>query len=94
MFIWGIALAALLFEQAHPQQLGRAGSDGIFMGVGSLLVIATLLDVRSGTSTLCLSTFKRSEDSTGFWTYVAINGAIGGLMVLGALGNLLGLWHL
>ena len=94
MFIWVIALAAVLFAQAHPQQLGRAASDGVFMSVGSLLVIATWLDVRSGTSTLCLSTFKRSEDSTGFWTYVAINGAIGGLMFFGALGDLLGLWHL
>lgn len=88
-----IAGAAIIFYQAYPEQLGRLVRDGIFIGVGSLLGFATWLDVRSGSSSLIISTFKRSEDSTGFWTYVAINGAIGGVFAFGALGDLLGLWR-
>jgi hypothetical protein len=93
LFIFGVAVAAIIFYQAHPEQFGRFGRDGIFLGVGSLLALATWLDVRSGSCSLIVSTFKRSEDSTGFWTYVAINGAIGGLFAFGALGDLLGLWR-
>jgi hypothetical protein len=89
----GVGLAALIFDQAHPQQLGKLGSDGILLVVGSLIVVVALLDVRSGTCTLCLSTFKRSEDSTGFWTSVLIGSVAGALMIFGALGDLLGLWR-
>lgn len=78
LFIFGTAVAAIIFCQADPEQLGRLGRDGIFLGIGSLLAVATWLDVRSGSSSLVVSTFKRSEDSTDFWTYVAINGAVGG----------------
>jgi hypothetical protein len=56
-------------------------------------MLATLLDIRSGASTLVLSKFKRSDDSTGFWTSVAISGLLGAVLVFGALGDLCGLWQ-
>ncbi|WP_426702288.1 hypothetical protein ACPPVV_04565 [Rhodanobacter sp. Col0626] len=93
LIVWGIAAAAILFYQAHAQKIGRLGGDGIFISAGSLVLLETLFDIRSGTSTLILSTFKRSENSPGFWTSVAVSGILGGVLVFGALGDLLGLWR-
>jgi hypothetical protein len=70
--IWGIALVFLFFYKVYPQKLGRLGLDGGFLGMGGFLVFVTLSDVRSGTSTLSHASFKRSEDSTGFWTAIVI----------------------
>ena len=92
-FIWCIALASMLFAQSRAHSLGRLGTDWIFVGAGVLIMLATLLDIRSGASTLVLSKFKRSDDSTGFWTSVAISGLLGAVLVFGALGDLCGLWQ-
>jgi hypothetical protein len=93
LFIWCIALASMLFAQSRSHSLGRLDADWIFVVAGSLIMLATFLDIRSGTSTLALSKFKRSDDSTGFWTSVSISGLLGVILVLGALGDLSGLWR-
>lgn len=93
MIILAIALAGILLDRAYPQKLGRLGGDGVIVGVGILVVVATFLDIRTGTADIYLSKFKRSEDSTGFWTAIAIGIGTGGFMVIGALGDLLGLWR-
>jgi hypothetical protein len=93
LFIWCIAVASMFFAQSRAHSLGKLGTDGIFIGAGALIMVATLLDIRSGTSTLSLSKFKRSDDSTGFWTSVSISGLLGAILVFGALGDFCGLWQ-
>jgi hypothetical protein len=93
IFVWCVAVGAILFAQSRAHRLGGVDTDWIFLGAGVLIMVATLLDIRRGTSTLSLSTFKRSDDSVGFWTSVSISGLLGVVVAFGALGDLCGLWQ-
>ena len=94
MIILGIAFAALFIAQAYPARIGRLGTDGFLFGSGCLVALATWMDIRSGNSNLGLATFKRTDDSTGFWTAVSVGFAVSALLALGALGDAVGLWQI
>lgn len=94
MIILGIAFAALFIAQACPARLGRLGTDALLFVSGCLVALATRMDIRSGTSNLGLATFKRSADSTGFWTAVVVGFAASALLALAALGDAAGLWQI
>lgn len=102
-FLACIAMAALGYFAEHTSS--RRTTDCCIMGIGVLIVSLLVPTIRRGTIDLGrvaggggakrgIGVYRRSADPLGFWTLIALGGIVAGVVCFGALGDLLGVWHL
>jgi hypothetical protein len=86
----------VFFARAHPHQFSATHIQLACTGLGALLLATVAHDLRRGSTFWpfgpALREFDRAGQALGFWLATAVFGAAGALLLLGALGSLLGLW--
>jgi hypothetical protein len=91
----GVVLV-VFFARAHPDRYSATHFQLAVAGLGCLLLATVAHDLHRGSTFWpfgpALHEFRRDEQTLGFWLATAIFGAGGTVLVVGALGSLLGLW--
>jgi hypothetical protein len=86
----------VFFARVQPHRFPATQIQLACAGLGALLLATVAHDLRRGSTFWpfgpALREFDRAGQALGFWLATAIFGAAGAVLVVGALGSLLGLW--
>ena len=86
-----VAIGAVQFDRRHA--LPGKWHECVWLLLGGALALETSLDLRSGSTILVYSTIERATDPTGYWTAIAITGALALCVTIGTAGAIIGLWQ-
>ena len=90
----GLACAvAVGYFARYMQQAHGLTDDLSWLALGCLLFAVFISQLRSGAGSIGVITWKRSEDPVPYWIAVLVLLFLGRGAIVGALGDMLGLWR-